>query len=149
MWMSEIAERAMMDAMSSLDVTFRASRVDNETTEETERKKYPMIGLVAGGGSTDTTESLFYSLPLMMSIVTHYTDDPKRTILAGLEDSARKILDKKIAMSTVKTSFDAVAAAAGETRYLKGITDIDGGVPDLTDTTQTIIINMVMHVCGS
>jgi len=149
MWMSEIAERAMMGAMSSLDVTFRTSRVDDETAEETERKKYPMMVIMAGGGTTSSIESLFYEVPVTVSIVTHYEDDPKRTTLASLEDSFRKILDASIATSTIKTSFDSVALAAGETRYFKGLTDIEGGMPEVTDSNQTIITNMTMHVCGS
>jgi len=149
MWIAEIAERAIMQAMAGLDVTFRASRVDNETDQETERKEYPMMVIMAAGGSTDSLESLFYEVPMTISLVTHYEDDPKRTTLAGLEESFRTILDANIASSTIKTAFDAIASAAGNARYMKGITSIEGGPVEITDKQQTIITNMILHVCGS
>ena len=149
MWISEIAERAIMSAMSGLDVTMRASRVDNETDRPDERKKYPAMVIMASGGSMDTIESLFHEVNLTITLVTHYEDDPKRTTLAGLEDEMRKILDVPVASSTVKTAFDAVATAADETYYFKGLTDIEGGQVEPSEKEQSITTTMVMHVCGS
>jgi hypothetical protein len=149
MWISEIAERAIMQAMAGLDVTFRASRVDNEEDYPDQRKKYPCITIMASGGSSDSIESLFDRIDITVILTTHYEDDPKRTTLAALEDQFRKILDAKISVSTMKTSFDAVALAAGETRYFKGLTDIEGGAVEVTEKEQSISTTMTMHVCGS
>jgi len=149
MWMSEIAERAIMQAASSLDVTMRASRVDNEETEKTERKKYPALVINAGSGNTDSIESLFYEVPITLTLITHYEDDPKCTTLASLEDELRSITDVGIDSSTVRTAFNSIAAAAGETRYFKGLTNIEGEPVAKTDKEQSIVINMIMHVCGS
>ena len=149
MWIAEIAERAIMAAMAGLDVTFRASRVDNETDRETERKKYPCMVIQAAGGGKATLESLFSTVPVTVTIITHYKDDPKRTTLAGLEDQFRKILDVSISSNTVKTKFDAAAQTASETRYLKGITEIEGGQIEGTNEEQSIATTMILHVCGS
>ena len=163
MWISEIAERAIWSAMSGLDVTFRTlptmsgldvtfrlSRVDDDETAQTERKKYPCMVIVAEGGSKDTTEALFDTVPVAVTISTHYTDDPKRTVLAGLEDEFRTILDAKIATSTVRTAFNAVALAASSTRYSKGITEISGGPIELTDNKeQSILTTFKLNVCGA
>jgi len=129
MWISEIAERAIMQAMGALDVTFRASRVDNEPDSPTQRKKYPSMVIVASSGSKDTTESLFFDIPITVSIITHYEDDPNRDTLKGLEDSFMKVLELPIATSTIRTAYNAIALAAGESRYLKGLTNIDGAQP--------------------
>jgi len=159
MWISEIAERAIMGAMSAITVTmhgdagvaitFRASRVDNETDLDTERKIYPCMVIQAGGGNKETIESLFSEVPITVTIITHYDDDPKCTTLAEMEDKFRKILDKPVATSTVKTAFDAAAVAGGETRYFKGLTAIDGGMVEVTEKEQRITTTMIMHVCGS
>lgn len=149
MWISEIAERAIMQAMAGLDVTMRASRVDNDTTLDTERKVYPAMVIQAGGGSTDSTESLFYEVPLTVTLITHYEDDPKCTTLAGLEDEMRSILDVTVNSSTVRTAFNSIASGASETRYFKGLTAIEGGMIEVTDKQQSITTTMVMHVCGS
>ena len=149
MWIAEIAERAIMQAMAGLDVTFRASRVDNATDSETERKGYPAMVIMAASGNTATIESLFDEVPMVVQLITHYEDDPKCTTLAGIEDQFRTILDAPIATSTIRTAFNAIALAAGETRYFKGLTDIEGGMIEITDKQQTITINMTMHVCGS
>jgi len=149
MWISEIVERTIIQTMASLDVTFRASRVDDDESAPTERKKYPCMTIVAAGGSTTTIESLFDIVECVVSITTHYEDDPKRTVLARLGDEFRTILDKPIATSTLKTAFDAIALAAGETRYFKGLTEIDGGMPDLSNTEQTIMTTMKFRICGA
>ena len=138
-----------MSAMAGLDVTMRASRVDNETDRPDERKKYPMMVIMASGGSTDSIESINSEVNLTIMIVTHYEDDPKRTTLAGLEDDMRTILGKPIATSTIKTAFDAVALAASETRYMKGLTNIEGGQVEPSDKEQSITTTMILHVCGS
>ena len=149
MWISEIAERAIMSAMDGLDVTMRASRVDNETDRPDDRKKYPAMVIMASGGSTDSIESINSEVNLSITLITHYEDDPKRTTLAGLEDEMRKILGVGIATSTVKTAFDAVAAAAGETNYCKGLINIEGGLVEPSNTEQSITTSMILHVCGS
>lgn len=149
MWISEIAERAIMSAMSTLAVTMRASRVDNEPTRPDERKKYPAMVIMASGGSTNSIESINSEVNLTITLVTHYEDDPKRTTLAGLEDQMRKILGKPISTSTIKTAFDAAATTAGETRYMKGLTNIEGGQVEPSDKEQSITTTMVLHVCGS
>lgn len=149
MWIAEIAERSIMQAMDKLDVTFRASRVDNETDAETQRKVYPAMVIMASSGNRGTIESLFDEVPIIVQLITHHEDDPKRTTLARLEDEFRTILDKPIATSTVRTAFNAIALEAGKTRYFKGLTDIEGGMIEITDKQQTITINMTMHVCGS
>jgi len=159
MWISEIAERAIMGAMTGITltmqgiagvaITLRASRVDNEPTLDAERKTYPCMIIQAAGGSADSIESIFAEVPITVTLVTHYDDDPKRTTLAELEDKFRKILDAKIAVSTVKTAFDAVALAASETRYFKGMTAIEGGLIEATEKEQRIATTMIMHVCGS
>ena len=150
MWIAEIAERSIMQSMAGLDVTMRASRVDNDESAPTERKKYPSMVIIASGGSRDTLESLFDEVPCAVTIVTHYEDDPKRTVLAGLEDEFRKILDVGIDASTVRTAFNAIALAAGETRYFKGLTEIDGGPVELVDNKeQSITTMMKFRVCGS
>jgi len=86
MWISEIAERAIIEAMASLDVTFRASRVDDDEAAPTERKTYPLMAIMASGGSADTLESLFHDVPCTVAITTHYRDDPKRTTLVNSKD---------------------------------------------------------------
>jgi len=149
MWISEISERSIMTAMAALEVTMRASRVDNEPSRPDERKKYPAMVIMASGGSTDSIESIFSDVNLMITIVTHYEDDPKRTTLAALEDQMRKILGVPIATSTIKTAFDAIAVAAGETNYFKGLTNIEGGQVEPSDKEQSITTTMVLHVCGS
>ena len=149
MWIAEIAERAIKAAMSGLDVTMRASRVDNEPDAETERKEFPSLVIQASGGNKDGTESIFDEVPVTVTITTHYNDDPKRTVLAGLEDQFRKILDAKIATSTVKTSFESVASTASETRYFKGLTKIEGGPVEIMDKEQSIRTTMILHVCGA
>lgn len=150
MWISEIAERAILVSMAGLDVTMRASRVDDDEYAPTERKKYPSMVIVASGGSRDTIESLFDEVPCAVTITTHYECDPKRTLLASLEDEFRKILDAKIAVSTVKTAFDSVALAAGESRYFKGLTEIEGGPVEMVDNKeQSITTMMKFRVCGS
>jgi len=149
MWISEIVERTIIETMASLDVTFRASRVDDDESCPTERKKYPSMSIVASGGSTTTIESLFDVVECAVAITTHYKGDPKHTVLAGLCDQFRTILDVPIATSTIKTTFDAIALAAGETRYFKGLTEIEGGMPELTESTQTIITTMKFRICGA
>ena len=149
MWIAEIAERAIMAAIAGLDVTFRASRVDNATDSETERKTYPAMVIMASGGNSESTESLFQEVPVTVQIITHYEDDPKRTTLAGLEDQFRKIVNVPIATNTIRTAFNAAAIAAGETFYLKGITDIEGGPVEITDKQQTITTTMILRTCGS
>jgi len=149
MWISEISERAIMSAMSGLDVTMRASRVDNEADRPEERKKYPAMVIMASGGSTDSIESIFHEVNLTITLLTHYEDDPKRTTLANLEDAMRAILGVSIASSTVRTAFNAVALAAGETYYFKGLTDIEGGQVELSEKEQSITTTMILHVCGS
>jgi hypothetical protein len=149
MWIAEIAERAIMAAMAGLDVTMRASRVDNEPDAETERKEFPSMVIQAHGGTKDGTESIFDEVPVTVTITTHYKDDPKRAVLAGLEDQFRKILDVSVATSTIKTSFDSVASGANETRYFKGLTQIEGGPVEIIDKEQSIRTTMVLHVCGS
>jgi len=149
MWIAEIAERAITTAMASLDVTFRASRVDNDESAVTERKVYPAMVIMAGGGDSDSIESLFKEVSLTVQIITHYESDPKCTTLAGLESQFMEIVFVGIASNTIKTAFDAAAVAASETFYMKGITDISGGMIEKTDKQQTITINMTLHVCGS
>jgi len=149
MWIAEIAERAIMAAMAGLDVTMRASRVDNEPDAETERKEFPSMVIQASGGNKAGTESINDEVPVTITITTHYNDDPKRTVLAGLEDQFRKILDAKIATSTVKTSFDSVASTASETRYFKGLTNIEGGSVEIMDKEQSIRTTFILHVCGA
>jgi hypothetical protein len=149
MWIAEIAERAIMAAMAGLDVTMRASRVDNEPDAETERKEFPSMVIQASGGNKAGTESINDEVPVTITITTHYNDDPKRTVLAGLEDQFRKILDAKIATSTVKTSFDSVASTASETRYFKGLTNVEGGPVEIMDKEQSIRTTFILHVCGA
>jgi len=149
MWISEIAERSIMEAMAGLDVTMRASRVDNDATAPTERKDYPAMVIMASGGSRNSTEGVNDTVPVAVTIITHYKDDPKCTNLAALEDQFRKILAEKIAVSTIKTQFDAIALAAGETRYMKGVTDIEGGMVNPSNAEQSIMTTMTIHVCGS
>jgi hypothetical protein len=149
MWIAEIAERAIMAAMAGLDVTMRASRVDNEPDAETERKEFPSMVIQASGGNKVGTESKNDEVPVTITITTHYNDDPKRTVLAGLEDQFRKILDAKIATSTVKTSFDSVASTASETRYFKGLTNVEGGPVEIMDKEQSIRTTFILHVCGA
>lgn len=149
MWIAEIAERAVLQAMAALDVTFRASRVDDDTAVDVERKKYPALVIQAASGNKETTESLFQEVPVTLTLITHFDDDPKRTTLASLEDQMRKITDKPIATSTLKTAFDDIASAAGETKYYKGLTAIEGGQIEVTNKEQTIITTMTMRVCGS
>ena len=110
MWISEIVERTIIEAMASLDVTYRASRVDDDESCPTERKKYPSMKIVAAGGSTTTIESLFDKVLCEVTITTHYKDDPKRTLLASLSDEFREILDKPLATSTLPTIFNAIAS---------------------------------------
>jgi len=149
MWISEIAERAIMSAMSGLDVTMRASRVDNETDRPDERKKYPAMVIMASGGSTDSIESINAQVNLMITLVTHYEDDPKRTTLAGLEDEMRTILGVGIASNTVRTAFNAIAVTASETYYMKGLTNIESGQVEPSEKEQSITTTMSLHVCGS
>jgi hypothetical protein len=149
MWISEIAERTIIAAMASLDVTFRASRVDDDPSAPTERKQYPCITIVADGGTKESTESLSTDVVLTVSLTTHYKDDPKRTTLAGLEDQFRKITDVKVNDTTLKAIFDQIAADADETRFYKGLTEIAGQPMELSETEQTIMTTMKMHVCGS
>jgi len=149
MWISEIAERSIMEAMAGLDVTMRASRVDNDASAPTERKKYPAMVIMAAGGTRSSTESLNDEVAVTVTIITHYKDDPKCTTLARLEDEFRKILGAKIAVSTIRTQFNAIALEAGETRYMKGVTDIDGGMINPSEAEQSIMTTMVIHVCGS
>ena len=149
MWIAEIAERAIMAAMASLDVTFRASRVDNDESAVTERKSYPAMVIMAGGGDSDSIESLFKEVPLTVQIITHYEADPKCTTLAGLESQFMKIVFVGLESNPIRTAFDAAAVAAGETFHMKLITDISGGMVEKTDKQQTITINMTLHACGS
>jgi hypothetical protein len=149
MWISEIVERTIIQTMAGLDVTFRASRVDDDESCPTERKKYPCMVIVAAGGSTTTIESLFDIVECTVAIITHYKDDPKHTNLAALSDEFRTILDQPLATTTIQPAFNAIALAAGEARYFSGLTDIDGGMPDLTDTEQTIMTTMKFHICGA
>ena len=149
MWISEIAERAIMQAMGAMDVSFRASRVDNEPASPTERKEYPSVVIMAASGSKDTTEDLFFEIPVTVSIITHYEDDPKRATLKGLEDTFMKVLELPIASSTIRTAYNSIASTAGESRYLKGLTNIDSSPIEITDKTQTITITMTLHSCGS
>ena len=149
MWIAEIAERAIMAAMAGLDVVMRASRVDNEPDAETERKEFPSMVIQAAGGNKAGTESILDEVPVTVTITTHYKDDPKRTVLAGLEAQFRKILDAKIATSAIKTSFESVAQSAGETRYFKGLTQIEGGIVEIIEKEQSIRTTMILHVCGS
>ena len=144
MFITEITERAIISAMGGLNVTFRAGRVDDDDAAPTERKKYPCMTIIASS-SKATTESLFSQVVCAVTLTTHYTDDPKRTVLAGLEDEFRTILDVGI-----KAQWDAIAAAAGETRYYKGLTEIDGGPVELFDSKeQSITTTMKIHTCGS
>jgi hypothetical protein len=149
MWIAEIAERAIMAAMAGLDVTMRASRVDNEPDAETERKEFPSMVIQAAGGNKAGTESIFDEVPVTVTITTHYNDDPKRTVLAGLEDQFRKILDVGVASSTIRTAFNQIASTASETRYFKGITAIEGGPVEIMDKEQSIRTTFILHVCGA
>ena len=149
MWISEIVERTILEAMAGLDVTFRASRVDDDESCPTERKRYPSMTIVASGGSTTTIESLFDKVLCEVTIATHYKDDPKRTELARLGDEFREILDKPLATSTLPAIFNAIALAAGETRYFSGLTEIEGGMPELSESDQTITTMMTFHICGA
>jgi hypothetical protein len=150
MWISEIAERSILTAMAALDVTFRASRVDDDEAAPTERKKYPCIVVRAGSGATVGTESLYNEVPCEVTIITHYEDDPKMAVLKGLEDEFHKILNVSVTTSTILTAFDAIATAAGETARYKGMTEIDGSMPEIVDAKQqSIMITMKFNVCGA
>ena len=70
-------------------------------------------------------------------------------MLAGLEDQFRKILDVGIETSTIRTDFNAIALAAGETRYHKGLTEIEGSLIEKTESTQSITTTMKFNICGS
>ena len=149
MWISEIVERTIVEAMAPLGITFRASRIDDDESCPTERKKYPSMTIVAAGGSTTTIESLFDKVQCQVMIATHYKDDPKHTELARLGDEFREILDKPLATTTLQPIFNAIALAAGETRYFSGLTEIDGGMPELSESDQTITTMMTFHICGA
>jgi len=149
MWISEIAERAIMSAMAGLDVTMRASRVDNEPAKPDERQEFPCMVIMASGGSTDSIESINSEVNLAITLITHYEDDPKRTTLAVLEDKMRKILGVGIATNTVRTAFNAIAVTASETYYMKGLTNIEGGQVEPSEKKQSITTTMILHVCGS
>lgn len=138
-----------MQACANVGVTFRASRVDNETDLETERKEYPCLVIKSASGSKDTSESLFLDLPISLMIITHYQDDPKCTQLAELEDAIMQIITAPVSSSTVRTAFNSIALNASETWYYKGVTQIEGGMIEKTDKQQVITINMMMRVCGS
>jgi hypothetical protein len=149
MWISEIVERTIIQTMASLDVTFRASRVDDAPSCPTERQKYPCMTIVAAGGNTTTIESLFDIVECMVEITTHYKDDPKGTTLAALSDEFRTILDQPLATTTIQPAFNAIALAAGEERYFSGLTEIEGGMPDKSESKQTITTMMKFHICGA
>jgi hypothetical protein len=149
MWISEIVERTILQTMAGLDVTFRASRVDDDPSAPTERKAYPCMTIVAAGGSTTTIESLFDIVECTVAIITHYKDDPKGTALAKLSDEFRTILDQPLATTTLQPAFNAIALAAGEARYFSGLTEIEGGMPDKSESEQVIMTTMKFHVCGA
>ena len=70
MWISEITERTIMGAMSGLDVAMRASRVDNEPSNDTERREYPCMVIMASGGSTTSVESINHDVMCTVTIMT-------------------------------------------------------------------------------
>jgi len=143
MWMAEIAERAILSAMSDISVTFRASRVNDEPLGDTERKTYPCMVIKAGGGTQHGDRNIFYDVPVEVTLVTLYTQDPKRTTLASLEDEFRQILDAGIV-----NEFDAIASAANSNSRLSGVVDISGGPAERVDNEQYIATTMVFKVCG-
>jgi len=145
MWLAEIAERGLSAACADMDVTIRASRVDDETAQDTERKEYPALVIRAGAGRRDSIESLFTDVPMEVTLVTLYTDDPKRTELATLEDELCTIIHDGF-----KTEFDAAADDAGEDWYFKGLLEIEGSMPEIVENKeQSIMITFVVKACGS
>ena len=145
MWVAEIVERAFMSACANMDVSLRASRVDNEPASEAERKDYPALAIAAASGNMGSTEGLFIEVPFSLLLVTHYADDPKRSNLAALETQLWTILE-----GGEKTEFDEVAATAGATRYYKGMTQVAGSdIAIVENKEQIITINGIIITCGS
>jgi len=154
MWIAEIAERSILAAMSDVTCAKRASRVDDEPTQKKEHAAYPAMVIMASGGmlsSSPQSGAKFYDLPCSVKLITHYTDDPKMTALAALEDSFRMILDQGL-----ETEFNAVAVANGDRWHYVGLIEITGEQVEKTKDEQgdrttelSIETTMTFKVCGS
>ena len=151
MWISEIAERAILSATSDMDVTFRASRVDDEEMNPKERGKFPSMAIEAAGGTQEGNVNTHYDVPVSIVLTTLISGDPKRTILAGLEDELRNIIDQGIT-----GEFNTVSTSAGESWYLQGIVELTGSMIEYstptdhqTQTLQSITTTGTFKVCGS
>ena len=154
MWISKIAEMTMLSVTSELDIAFRASRVDDEELYPEEQQKYPMLVIEAGGGKSPANTYTHYDVPVTLALITSMTQDPKRKILAGLEDDLRNAVDARIA--TIVTAFNLISTTAGESWYLQAVVDIEGNPVEYetpfdtsTQTLQKIITTMTFKVCGS
>jgi hypothetical protein len=154
MWIAEIAERAILSVTTSMDVTFRASRVDDEELHTEERAMYPAMVIQAGGGSTPGNTFTHYDIPVTITFATSKSSDPKLKILAGLEDDLRNAIDNGI--PEIVTAFNSISAGAGESWYLQGIVDVEGNPVEYetpfdtqTQTLQKIATTMTLKVCGS
>ena len=154
MWIAEIAERATLSATSDMDVTFRASRVDDEELHPEERAMYPAMVIQAGGGSTPGNTYTHYDVPIIITLATSKSGDPKLKILAGLENDLRNAIDNGI--PAIVAAFNLISANAGESWYLQGISDIEGNQVEYetpfdtqTQTLQKIVTTMTLKVCGS
>jgi hypothetical protein len=137
-----------------MDVTFRASRVDDEELHTEERAMYPAMVIQAGGGSTPGNTFTHYDIPVTITFATSKSSDPKLKILAGLEDDLRNAIDNGI--PEIVTAFNSISAGAGESWYLQGIVDVEGNPVEYetpfdtqTQTLQKIATTMTLKVCGS
>ena len=144
MWMSEIAERSVLEAMKGLKVTFRASRVNDEPQDPTEHQKYPCMVINAGSGRKQNDVDGFYDVPCAVQLVTIIEDDEKRTILTGLEEEFRDIIDVNL---TMQAAWEAVRD--GSSWYYKLIVDTEGSPVEFDGNKQMITYSMTFKVCGS
>lgn len=143
--MAEITERTILAVMADIAVTFRAGRVDDSPASETERTAYPYMEVRAGGGTQQGDRSMFYMVQVEVWLVTKYTGDPKRTVLASLEDQFRQLMDG----GGITDQFNAIAEAAGSRSRLQGVIDITGSPVGIAENKdQSIVTTMTFKVCG-
>ena len=144
MWMSKIVELSILEAMKGLNVTFRASRVDDETANPVEHQRYPAMTIRSFGGTKQNNVDGFYNVPCQVQLVTQTIDDEKAMILTGLEEAFRNIIDVSL---TMQEAWEAVRDES--TWYYKSVIDIDGTPVEFDGTKQFITYTMIFKVCGS
>ena len=117
------------------ETAFRSWSVDDEPAEDFEETEYPAIGIIwEPAQSADGGAGVFNDVPVIVRVMTHHSQDPKKAELNRLYSDVRYVLQQPL------TGFTAVS-------YAKLI--LDGGDSGVENNEQFIEIQATATACGT